>query len=305
MYPQETREKIIKRILFSLKKHGFSVSQYNSFFDLIAKKDFLLLIKILLNIDSFNYLQAECLKILSSFISAKPFLIGLRTRKQKMEDFVVYDRFEIPAMTPKGFENLFEGVYPFVYAKRGGYFVELDFESIKEKKQELNLSLNQLAKEIGVSRKTIEKCESGGKFLLEKALILEEVLNTCVVKPITLDKEYKIRHLEPKNEFEKEISDELERIGFEYSFLNSTQFNLLIKKSNVLISKASENKKNLINSTSFIKSVSESLGLNPVLITEKSRKNSIFGIPIIERKELKEIEDNKDFIYLIEKKSAS
>src|SRR4030042_1217430 len=64
-------------------------------FDIAAKKHVLLLLKTLLNVDSFQQEQAKNLKIVSNNLDAHPMIIGLQTRREKLEPGIVYERYDL------------------------------------------------------------------------------------------------------------------------------------------------------------------------------------------------------------------
>ncbi len=196
-------------------------------FDLIAKqKNILILVKLLKNIDSFREDQAYELRKLSSMLSGLPLLIGRNIRSSSdLEDGVIYSRYEIPAISKETLRNLLvHHLPPLIYAHRGGLRVKIDGELLKEKRLEKNLSLSDLASEVGVSKRAIYEYERGGiDVSLDTALMLEEYLdepltialnlfeNMKRIGSVTLPTSYKNQ---PKSELEKEVKKHFDSIGF-------------------------------------------------------------------------------------------
>ncbi|MFB6217196.1 MAG: transcriptional regulator, partial [Candidatus Aenigmatarchaeota archaeon] len=85
---------LVNSVIQFLERKGFDTCEYvGGCFDVAARRDKLLLLKILLNIDSFQRGQARDLKLLSSLLSARPFLVGKRSRRENLEDDAIYERF--------------------------------------------------------------------------------------------------------------------------------------------------------------------------------------------------------------------
>jgi putative transcriptional regulator len=155
-------------------------------FDLVAKKDvFLLLVKLLINIDSLREEQAYELKKLALMLSASPLIIGKKIRKSNdIEDGVVYSRYDIPAISKDTLRNLLiNHVPPLIYTHRGGYKVKVNGELLKEKRLEMGMSLNELARRVGVTKRAIYEYERGTSDIsVDTAIRIEE----CLVDPLTL-----------------------------------------------------------------------------------------------------------------------
>ncbi len=128
----------------------------------LEKGELKILVKSHLDIDTFSAEDASELKIISQCISAISLLIGERTREKPLEDDTVYSRYDVSALTVQTFENiLLRKFYPLIHAGPGGYYVEIDGEAIKRRRQELGLSAGEMAERIGVSRRTLYGYEQG------------------------------------------------------------------------------------------------------------------------------------------------
>jgi len=196
-------------------------------FDLIAKqKNVLLLVKLLENIDSLREDQAYELRKLSSMLAGLPLLVGQNIRSNSdIEDGVIYSRYEIPAISKETLRNLLvHHMPPLIYAHRGGLRVKIDGHLLKEKRMEKNLSLSDLAREVGVSKRAIYEYERGSiDVSLDTAMMLEEYLNEPLtialnlfeqmkqIGSVTLPTNYKNQ---PKSDLEKEVKKHFDSIGF-------------------------------------------------------------------------------------------
>ena len=91
-----------------LTKNNFKVFLTHCCFDIVAKRNLLLLIKVLLNIDSLSKTQALSIRNISHFLSAYPFVISYKTGRERLKDKIVYYRFGLPVTTPNLFRRIIE-----------------------------------------------------------------------------------------------------------------------------------------------------------------------------------------------------
>jgi len=176
-----------------LKEVGFKVSERccsrPSCFDFAARKnETLVLIKVESDIDILSLNDSQELKAISQCVSAASLLLGEKTREKPLEDDTVYSRYDVLVVTPKTFENIvLRKAYPLIKAGPGGYYVEIDHESIKRRRQELGLSVGEIAEMIGISRRTLYGYERGmAKASVTAAYNLIWTLGIPVANPINV-----------------------------------------------------------------------------------------------------------------------
>ncbi|HVP27312.1 MAG TPA: helix-turn-helix domain-containing protein [Candidatus Bathyarchaeia archaeon] len=176
-----------------LKEAGFTVSQAcrsrPSCFDFAAcKKGKVVFIKVQTDVGSLSLNDAIELKSISEFFQAKSILLGERSREKPLEDDTIYYRYDTLVFTPKTLENLvLHKIYPLIQASPGGYYVEIDGEKIKRRRQQLGLSVGEIAKSIGISRRTLYGYESGmAKAPVTVAYNLISTLGIPVAKSINI-----------------------------------------------------------------------------------------------------------------------
>ena len=130
------RDHILIEINDLLSNHGFETSNIydRSCFDMVARKELeLLLLKILINIDGFTGNQAEEIKKVAETFLASPLVVGIKSKNEYLEEDVVYERHGIPVIAKETLRNMVvDEVYPEVFADRGGYYVQMDGEVIKQ-----------------------------------------------------------------------------------------------------------------------------------------------------------------------------
>jgi len=176
-----------------LKTAGFHISERcsarPSCFCLAARKGAdLAFVKVPTDLSNISRRDALELKTISSWFSATPLFIGDKTREKPLEDDTVYTRYSIYAVTPKTLEDVVSrGMHPLIEAGPGGYFVQLDGEAARERRQKLGLSVGKLAEQLRISRRTLYGYEKGmAKASVSAAYSLEWVLGIPVVKPINI-----------------------------------------------------------------------------------------------------------------------
>jgi putative transcriptional regulator len=176
-----------------LKEVGFNVSERccsrPSCFDFAARKnETLVLIRVQSDIDILSLNDSQELKAISQCVSSASLLIGEKTREKPLEDDTVYSRYDVSVVTPKTFENIvLRKVYPLIQAGPGGYYVEVDHESIKRRRQELGLSVGEAAEMIGISRRTLYGYERGmAKASVTVAYNMISALGIPVANPINV-----------------------------------------------------------------------------------------------------------------------
>jgi putative transcriptional regulator len=225
------RDQIITQINELLSKHGFDTSNIydRSCFDLVARKELLLLLmKVLVNVEGFSVAHAQEIKRVARTFFGSPLLIGLKSKNEVLEENVVYERHGIPVIAPSTLRNIVvEEVYPEIFADRGGYYVEIDGQIVKEMREQHNLSLKDLADLAHVSRETIYKYETGRvRAQPETAFLLENILNMRITLSVNL-------FAVPPNEEETEIKSgeprELVDLGFGVINTTRTPFDALAR----------------------------------------------------------------------------
>jgi putative transcriptional regulator len=327
------RELIISECMNLLSNYKFTVSQSfsRSCFDILArKKDLKFLIKVLKNIDSLSVEQSRELMKISGILNAIPLLIGVRTRNLPMENDVVYERHGIKAITYETFKLYLEGSPPVVYAGRGGFFVNIDGETLRNIREKLNISAGELAEYSNVSRKTIYKYEQNmANPSIEVALKIEQYLDVPLVKEIDLMPEelkernninliqdqYTYTDVDIGNEFKLQVINMLNELGFNMIETKRAPFDAVAEKYEEYATYEEEHCTNTILLTNIeeteteetrkkaliLNQISRILNSYSLVVLEKNTKN-IGHIKTISLKELEKMDDAFDLLeYLISK----
>jgi len=297
------RDELLEATRYLLMKAGFYCSSIcrirPSSFDFIARKDNLLLvIKVLNNIDSLHEEVAKEFISIAKFLDAVPIVIGRRTCSSYLEDDVVYFRYGVPIITYSTLENYLQGILPFVCAAPGGFYVNVDGEILREMRIERGISLGQLARIAGVSRRTIQLYEKGERASVEAAEKIAEFLGEDFLKPINFWEEIEKEKIEISREIEYEMLKILEELGaFIFPTMRSP-FRAITELLNERIM-VGVNERRVVEKARLISNLSRVAEKECVIFMESSHRKNIEGVPIIERRELKRIHDPKEVIDLI------
>lgn len=304
----EAAESILKKDHFILSKRCCSRP---SCFDFAARKDKnLLLIKVQKDIGNVSANDSLELKLISACVSAASLLISEKTREKQLEDDTVYSRYNVSAVTLKTFESMtLHKKYPLIQAGPGGYYVKISEEAIKKKRQELGLSIGEMAEMIGTSRRTLYGYERGmAKASVSAAYKLIWVLGIPVAKPINVfgiarKKQESLlvsaKRVITKNRFLRKILGKLVHGNVPTIHVRKAPFDFVVKvpeeKMKIIGAVANEKERELDKRVDEILSVSKVVQARPVLITD-GPKPSNKDISFIHVEELSKIRDPEDFI---------
>ena len=318
------RNQLIREVYQLLNKEGFETSNIyeQSCFDIVARKKLLiLLLKVLVNIDSINESHVEEIRQISNVFLASPIIVGVKSKNHILEEDVVYERHGLPAIGLETLKNMIVyDEYPEILADRGGYYVQINGNVLKEYREEYNLSLKDLADLAHVSRATMYKYENGMvRANTETAMLLEEILNTKITLDIDLFEPYqediKLKaDTSSMNQTQGTNAQNLAKLGFGVVSTNKSPFDALAKaeiatkkKENPLIANLNvqdeQNTKTLKKMAISLKDLSLVTSSDPFFVLNDDRiKDSIDGIPVIKSWEMKEVENSKEFLKLIKER---
>ena len=280
-----------------MEKSDYATVAYHGCFDVAAKKEILLLLKTLYNIDSFQKEQARNLKIISNNLDAHPLIVGTHTRRESLKSGVVYERFELPTVSLETFEDLIvNGIFPKIYRDRGGMYVQVDSEVLKEARTNRGMTQRELAEAVGINKKVIYEHEKKQlRMLLEIAQRLEKILENKIITPAEVFKKYE-EHGVPKDELEKSIEIHLKKLGFKTDFVKQAPFDVFAKEKSMIISDIENNRRKMKKRVISLKAFVNIVKKPTVLITERTKEDQILGIPVVQRKELEGYQTGKELI---------
>ncbi len=314
------RAQLIQGIHQLLINEGFETSHIyeHSCFDMIArKKALLLMLKILINVDSVNEAHVEEIRGLSNSFLASPILVGLKSKNHLLEEDVVYERHGIPTIGVQTLKNMIMyDEYPEILADRGGYYVQINGNVLKEYREEYSLSLKDLADLAHVSRATMYKYENGKvRANTETAMALEDILNTKITLDIDLFKPYKndedIKLKADLSTNDNRVKD-LAKLGFGIVSTEKSPFDALAKLNNPKINpnnplitnlENNRNSKTLKKMAITLKDLSLiTLSDSFFIVNNKKIGESLDGIPVVKSWEMKEVGDSAEFLKIVKER---
>ncbi|PAV06997.1 transcriptional regulator [Methanosphaera cuniculi] len=277
-YSSITRENMLYDINILLNTYDFQTSNIydRSCFDILARRDdILIILKIYKNIDSLTQTQAEELSKVAGTFLASPIIIGLKSKHNYLEEDVVYERYELPVISPQTLCNIIANeIHPEILSKRGGYYVKVNGELLKQMREKYNLSLKELADLSHVSRETIYKYEQGNSQTYpETLLMLEEILNTNLAVDINLFESDYYKSLDRKIKEPRELI----KLGYDVKSSNKTPFDAISERKleNKKLNKLKEKLDNTLLEVEKLKSeVNKQRVRNNILITNMERKRN-------------------------------
>ncbi len=307
---------IVDAVVKILKKAGFVVTDLVETkprcFDIVARKDnTVLLLKVLYNIDSLKPEMAEEMKIVAKLLKASPIVIGEKFKFDYLERGVVYNRHGLPVInTATFYDFIVEGIAPMVYSAPGGYYVKLDNEKIREMREKLGISLGEMAKLLGVSRRTVKKYEEGIDTTVETALKIEEILGTYVIKAIDIlnfvkddvVEEEKVPNFSGE---EAEIIEQLRVIGVKVYPIKHAPFDVVSKADDERILTGVKQVREIDKRASILGRISEVLSTKAAYIVEKKIKADVNSVVFVMKEELECVSSAKDFVSLLHEKLTS
>jgi len=295
---------LIERIENLLEQNGWATVRYHGCFDIAARKEGTILIKILTNVDALPEGHADSLKTIANGLDATALLVGEQTRREKLSNGTVYERFDIPTVSFETFGQLIEQeTMPRMYRDKGGLYVEIDSTALRAARNRKGLTQMELAEAVGISKKAIWEHEKRElRMVLSIAQKLEGVLEKTIIKDIELGRNgFEQAQTVPKDKLEKAVGTDLRRLGFSLDFVKNAPFDVLARKKTLVISDVEPNKRRIkLRAEALAKFIS--LMRKPaVMITEGKQETEFGGIPVLPEKELHDFESSREVIRLARK----
>ncbi len=316
---------IIKhQIISALKQSSYVVIDVGDViktkcFDMLAKKDStIIFIKLILNIDNFQDSQAFELKLLAEKFNAIPLIIGVKTRRHGIiEDGIVYFRHNILAISPFTFIQFITAhEKPLAYFHYGGLYVRLNGEKLKQMRLKNTMSLGDLAKKVGVSKRAIFEYERNRmNATINTAIALEEIFGEDLVLGIDIFEENLMSRdidedpskfgCKPKNKFEKRIQDELIRMGMREQFWSKrSPLDVIsgiseINNIKFVIGISRQLSEPELRKFSIIKQVSILTKSFPIYLSEETLDEQVTNMSVISLDTLEKLDDFNDLFSLL------
>jgi len=293
---------LVNEIVKSLLSKRFKVFLSKGCFDVAAKKDSLILIKTLINVDGLNPEQALSLRAISYFVSAFPLVVSMKTNREFLNDEVIYSRFQLPVMTLKMFESMMKEEVPCIQTTRGKHTVTIDASTLRKKREELNLTLKELSELVDISKKALYEIENQRvNPTIDTVKKLESFFE------VDLKTSYHLKHseptyLKPKDDFRDKVCKEFNRIGIDNSSVYSAPFEIVGKEKVSLITGLSRNTVRIKKDIDRIKKISSVFSSQSIFVVKKLEEKGLEGVPIFLDSELSDIDSVKEFKKMIKER---
>ena len=227
------KNKLVDKLGIFLLKDGFTVkSLTRTCFDLLARKqNKILLIKVLEDANAVSKDYTYAMNTISSYIGAVPVIIAEKAGN-KLEDNILYTRFNLYTLNFNTFVNSIKNKFPFVKRTQAGFTVSIAGNKLRKKRQEKGYSFNYLSKKVGVTSRMIDKYEKGNsEITINKAMKIYDIFGHQVFNEINIFSGNNKIESNYKSDFSKKYID----LGFEASDTNKSPFDIIAKKDNELI----------------------------------------------------------------------
>jgi putative transcriptional regulator len=248
---------------------------------------------------------------LGHVLGATPLVFGVRTRDEELKPGVVYFRNGVPVLSPDTALSLFvHDEPPLIYAAPGGLYVNIDADVLADERSEAELSLGQLADELGVSRRTVSKYEDGMNASIEVATELESMFGEALTSPVqVLDGADAVRESAERPEEPPAggpVVAVLRRAGFEVHPTDRAPFSAVGEDEGAphdVLSDETELTEAAAERARIMASVGRVTRTRSVYVVEERSRDSIEGTAIVDREEAESVEDTDDFHDLIRERS--
>lgn len=146
------------------------------------------------------------------------------------EEDIAIQKDKVIGLSVDGFAKMIKGEKIFIYRTRGGIFVKIRSEVMKRKREEMGFSMGDLAKMLGVSRKTIYDYENGEcDVSVEIAEKLVDIFGPEIIGDVFEDISNKVT-IEPENGENNQASKILADEGFNVATLKLTAVDVVASR---------------------------------------------------------------------------
>jgi len=307
------------KVINILEDRNFSVCDCRgtrSCFDIFAKREKILLIKILVNIEGLTRELAMELEFASFSLSSTSIIIGERMKNANLRDGVVYTRYGVNVFTPATLKYILDEVSPLIYAVRGDYVVNVGSEMLKNLRTEAKMTMQELADELKISKQSIYRYEHSGVIPLNVVSELIEFFDDFNESDIKFKNNINNIFEEPKIEYQKnqdkiksesinkhltdlmkKVICEFNHIGFSTKSVNAP-FDILAKeeKEDRIFTVVSNDPRTLKKKIKIVKEISDITNSYKICVSEKKQDVDIL---LMKPDDLKEIRNSKELIRLL------
>ena len=181
---------MIDVVLTAFTSRGFKIANYSDVrgcMDFVAVKDGeKYVVRVLSNVDALREESVEEFVRLAELLGATPIIVGERTKRDLLQDGVIYRRYGVPVVTKSTISEILDGTIPTSEVYNGRTLVYFNPDSFRAARQSLGLSQNDLAQRIGTTKDSIYRYEHGYPALEPVARRIVSILGADVLAPVRL-----------------------------------------------------------------------------------------------------------------------
>ncbi len=227
------KQALLEKLNIFLLKKGFTIKNLTrTCFDALARRnEQILLIKVLEDANSVSRQYTEEMIAIASYASASPLIIAEKAGN-RLEDNIVYSRFDIYTLNFNTFLNCINNKFPFVRRSQAGLTASVVGKKLKEKREELGYSLNALSKKLGVTSRMVIKYENeNSEVTINKAMKMYDLFGEEIFNEVNVFMQNK----QPESKFETEVSRKYVELGFNAVETKKMPFDIIARKEKELI----------------------------------------------------------------------
>src|SRR3989344_521363 len=279
------KSKLIEKLSIYLLRQGFTIKILTrTCFDLLARKEErILLVKILEDANAVSEEYALQMEHVAAYISASPLIIAEKAGGD-IRDNVVYSRFGIHTLNFATFKNSVENKFPFIKSDHAGLTAHVVGEQIRKLREDQGVSLGDLSRKIGVSKKMIQNYERGeADVTLNRALKIYDVFGHRVFNKIDIF-ETPLTESHAGSAVSRKYFD----LGFEVADTKKVPFDVVAKKEKeIILTKVGDDVSKQLDSLSKL------IDADKLVIFKKKKPKDI---PALTKEEFMEYTKSKDLV---------
>jgi len=280
------KQTLLDKVNIFLLKKGFTIKNLTrTCFDVLARRNGqILLVKVLEDANSISRQYTEEMIAVASYINASPLIIAEKAGN-KLEENIVYSRFDIYTLNFNTFLNCINNRFPFIKRSQAGLTASVVGRKLREKREELGYSLNALSKKLGVTSRMIIKYENeNSEVTINRAMKIYDLFGENVFNEVNVFMQQK----ELESKFETEVSRKYVELGFDATETKKTPFDIIARKDEELIlTEVSDNVNSQMQSLSKLLEAD-----NLVIFNKKKPKN----IPSMTKEEFMDFEKANELV---------
>ena len=279
------KSNLVDKLSIYLLKKGFTIKILTrTCFDVLARKETrILLIKILEDANSISEIYAQQMNHVAAYIGASPLVIAEKAGA-KIYDNIVYARFGIYTLNFNTFRSSVENKFPFIKSDHAGLTAHVIGDKIKKIREDMGISLGDISRKVGVSKKMIQKYEKGeADVTVNKALKIYDIFGHRVFDKINIF-ETPLKGGVASSEVGKRYN----KLGFESIDTRKVPFDVMAKKEKELIlTKVGD------ESSAQLDSLAKLIDADKLVIFKKKKPK---GVPALTKEEFMEFEKAKELV---------